>query len=200
MSIILSTLFFFWTADVHLAAADQGEWTSDGGRQTTDNRPQTADDGEGGAGQTQDALGMAGCAVSGRFPAGVLRWCDLITQQARKHGLHPDLVAALILQESAGNPDAYSHSGAVGLMQVMPRDGIAASFMCINGPCFADRPSTAQLKDPQYNVAYGARMLAGLVKRYGGDVRQALKSYGPAGAGYYYADKVLGHFQRYGNP
>jgi len=44
------------------------------------------------------------------------------------------LIAAVILQESGGDPSAYSSSGAVGLMQVMPRDGIAAEFMCVNGP------------------------------------------------------------------
>lgn len=137
------------------------------------------------------------CGVSARFPQKVQRWCGLITQYGKKHNLPPDLLAALILQESGGNPDAYSRSGAVGLMQVMPRDGLAASFMCVNGPCFADRPSTQELKDPEFNIAYGARMLAGLVKKTG-SYREALKSYGPMNVGYYYADIVLNLFQRYG--
>jgi hypothetical protein len=41
-------------------------------------------------------------------------------------------------------------------------------------------------------------MLAGLVRRTG-SLRDALKSYGPMDVGYYYADKVLGIYQRYGN-
>jgi hypothetical protein len=68
--------------------------------------------------------------------------------------------------------------------------------MCINGPCFADRPSTDELFDPEFNIAYGARMLAGLIARNGG-VRDALKSYGPKDVGYYYADIVLGIFHSY---
>lgn len=95
-----------------------------------------------------------------------------------------------MLQESAGKADAYSKSGAVGLMQVMPRDGKAATFMCINGPCFADRPSSQELFDPEFNIAYGTRMLADLIRRFG-NVRDALKAYGPKDVGYYYADIVL---------
>jgi soluble lytic murein transglycosylase-like protein len=82
-------------------------------------------------------------------------------------------------------------------MQVMPRDGIARNFKCPNGPCFAKRPTIAQLKDPDFNVEYGARMLANLVKRQG-SLRDALKAYGPMDVGYYYADKVLGLYEKYG--
>ncbi len=139
----------------------------------------------------------ADCSVSDLFPGQVRRWCGLITPYAHKHGLAPDLVAALIWLESGGDEVAYSKSGAVGLMQVMPSDGLSASFMCINGPCFSDRPTTAQLQDPEFNIAYGTRMLAGLLRK-NGDLREALKSYGPMNAGYSYADKVLGIFQRYG--
>jgi hypothetical protein len=138
------------------------------------------------------------CSVSQRFPASIRRWCGLITQYASKHGLPPDLLAALIWQESGGNPIAYSRSGAVGLMQVMPSDGLAASFQCVNGPCFSTRPSMDELKDPEFNVSYGTRMLAGLVGKTG-NLREALKSYGPANVGYYYADKVLGIYQSYSN-
>ena len=137
------------------------------------------------------------CTLSNRFPPAILRWCGTITGYANKHGLPPDLVGALIWQESGGNPLAYSRSGAVGLMQVMPRDGLAASFNCANGPCFGNRPTTQELQDPEFNVSYGTKMLAGLLRRYG-NLREALKSYGPMNVGYYYADKVLGLFQRYG--
>jgi len=138
------------------------------------------------------------CDVSRAFPQKVRRWCELIEQYAKKHNLSPNLLAALIWQESGGNPTAYSRSGAVGLMQVMPRDGIAKNFQCANGPCFAKRPTISQLKDPEFNIEYGARMLANLIKRRG-NLREALKSYGPMDVGYYYADKVLGIYKKYGD-
>jgi soluble lytic murein transglycosylase-like protein len=139
------------------------------------------------------------CGVSSRFPEDVTRWCSLITDQAHQNELDPDLLAALIWLESGGNADAYSHSGAVGLMQVMPRDGLAAGFQCPNGPCFENRPAMVELMDPDYNVRYGARMLSGLVQKNGGDLREALRQYGPMDVGYRYADNVLALFERYGS-
>jgi len=136
------------------------------------------------------------CTLSNGYPENIQQWCAYIQHAAAEHQLDPNLIAAVMLQESGGNPDAYSRSGAVGLMQVMPRDGKAAEFMCVNGPCFANRPSTQELFDPQFNIEYGVRMLAGLIQRKG-DVREALKSYGPMDVGYSYADKVLTIYQNY---
>lgn len=137
------------------------------------------------------------CAVSMKYPQSILQWCNLITYYANKNGLHPDLVAGLIWQESGGNSLAYSKSGAVGLMQVMPRDGLAASFNCPNGPCFKDRPTIVQLQEPEFNISFGTQMLSGLVSRHG-SIREGLKRYGPMDVGYYYADKVLSIFHTYG--
>ena len=137
-----------------------------------------------------------GCQLNQEFPSQILQWCDLITRYSLQHDLEPDLLAALIYQESGGDPLAYSHSGAVGLMQVMPNDGLAASFMCPNGPCFQNRPSINELQDPEFNISYGTRMLAGLLQRTG-SLREALKSYGPVGVGYYYSDKVLAIYERF---
>jgi hypothetical protein len=134
------------------------------------------------------------CSVSSQFPPKILQWCELISAYATNNGLPADLVAALIMQESGGDPSAYSHSGAVGLMQVMPRDGLASGFMCVNGPCFASRPSSDELFNPEFNIKFGTRMLAGLLQR-NGDVREALKDYGPMDVGYSYADKVLSIYE-----
>lgn len=48
------------------------------------------------------------------------RYTTLIVRSARKHRLHPLLVANLIQVESSFNPRAISPVGAIGLMQVMP--------------------------------------------------------------------------------
>jgi soluble lytic murein transglycosylase-like protein len=138
------------------------------------------------------------CTISNAYPQDVRQWCEQIMRHARNNRLEPDLIAALIWQESGGNPTAYSKSGAVGLMQVMPRDGISASFQCINGPCFTNRPSISELERPNFNIKYGTGMLAGLFNKYG-DIREALKYYGPMNVDYYYADKVLNIYQTYGS-
>lgn len=130
------------------------------------------------------------CSLSGRVIEGVRQWCVQIEQISTKYGLDPSLVAAVMSQESGGQAEIISASGAVGLMQVMPSDGIAAGFNCVNGPCFAKRPTTADLLDPVFNLDYGVRMLAGLLEKYG-NLRDALMAYGPYNIGYAYADKVL---------
>jgi soluble lytic murein transglycosylase-like protein len=137
-----------------------------------------------------------GCALSDSYPKGILQWCEMITTIASQAKLPPNLIAAVILQESGGDAEAYSSSGAVGLMQVMPRDGIAASFECINGPCFASRPTIEELLDPSYNIEYGTHMLAMLIAQLG-SIREALKIYGPMDVDYRYADNVLAIYENH---
>jgi soluble lytic murein transglycosylase-like protein len=137
-----------------------------------------------------------------------ISFCDIIMRASKKHELDPNLIATVIFWESGGNPQAgktlqtidgvtynTSHSGAVGLMQVMPSQGIATKFMCPNGPCFHDRPTIAELLDPEFNIDTGSRLLAWYITTYG-SVREGLKSYGPMDRGYEYADKVLGLYQK----
>ncbi len=113
----------------------------------------------------------------------------MIEENARETGLDTSLLTSLIILESGGEPLAISSSGAVGLMQIMPRDGVASTFMCMNGPCFSNRPSTEELIDPAFNIEYGSSFLAGLVNNYG--LRDGLFRYGPEGVGYTYADRVI---------
>ena len=134
--------------------------------------------------------------LSDTYPKSIQQWEGLITRYAAQYGLDPNLIAALILQESGGNAQAYSSSGAVGLMQIMPRDGIAQSFICNDHPCFQNRPSMQELYDPEFNIEYGARFLANLISKYG-DKREALYHYGPYDIGYRYADTVLSIFNNY---
>jgi soluble lytic murein transglycosylase-like protein len=162
------------TAEVAYAASNSQ--SSDETTTTTDEQPTSGDE----------------CELRESYPEEILQWCEIITEKARQAELPPNLIAALILQESGGDSSAYSSSGAVGLMQVMPRDGIE----CINGPCFASRPTTEELQDPGYNVEYGTNMLAGLIARHG-NLREALKAYGPMDVGYRYADNVIAIFENY---
>jgi soluble lytic murein transglycosylase-like protein len=152
--------------------------------------------GEQEANQKHFSGGPQACSLPASYPEEVLQWCSLIEDSAQKNGLPAALIAAVIFQESGGDPLAYSSSGAVGLMQVMPRDGIAAEFMCVNGPCFASRPTIEELQDPAFNIAYGSQMMAGLYVKFG-SYREALFHYGPADIGYHYADLVLGIWENY---
>jgi len=119
------------------------------------------------------------------FSSDVLSYCNQITSAATSVNLEPSLVAALISIESDGNPNAISNQGAVGLMQVMPsdakdKDGNPLYFDCGGHDCFINRPTTAQLLNPQYNISYGTRLLSGMINYWGG-VTEGLTHYGPVG-------------------
>lgn len=148
------------------------------------------------ADQTHASQTSSQCSLPTSYPESVMQWCSLIEAAADESGLPARLIAAVMLQESGGDPLSYSSSGAVGLMQIMPRDGIASEFMCINGPCFASRPTIEELQDPAYNITYGSYMLADLYDR-NGSYREALFRYGPSDMGYRYADLVLNVWENY---
>ena len=59
--------------------------------------------------------------LSPKFPENIQQWKPMIESTSLETGLDADLIAAVMLQESGGDPQAYSSSGAVGLMQVMPK-------------------------------------------------------------------------------
>jgi len=134
--------------------------------------------------------------LSPKFPESIQKWKPVIESSALETGLDPNLIAAVMLQESGGDSQAYSTSGAVGLMQVMPRDGIASEFICGNAPCFINRPTINELMDPSFNIQYGSSYLAGLIRKKGSE-REALYTYGPMDMGYGYADIVLTIFKNY---
>jgi soluble lytic murein transglycosylase-like protein len=88
-----------------------------------------------------------------------------ITAAARRHGLEPALLHAVISAESAYRAQAVSHKGARGLMQVMPATGARYGF------------DAAALAEPASNIAAGSRYLADLVAMFAGDLRLALAAY-----------------------
>ncbi len=140
----------------------------------------------------------APCHVSDKYPEEILRWCELITKYAHENNIPSNMIAAVMLQESGGNPSIRSHCGAVGLMQIMPNDTTweEQSRCDFDGSLFQNRPSSADLTDPEFNINHSARMLAELYQE-SDDWREALKAYGPKNYGYGYADLVLQHFENY---
>ncbi|HJQ33412.1 MAG TPA: lytic transglycosylase domain-containing protein [Pyrinomonadaceae bacterium] len=89
---------------------------------------------------------------------------DLIIERTgREQGVDPRLIHAVIWQESKYKPDAESHVGAQGLMQLMP--AAAKRFGC------EDRNDAAS------NVTAGTKYLRWLLKRFDGNVTLALAAY-----------------------
>jgi soluble lytic murein transglycosylase len=103
-----------------------------------------------------------------RYP---LRYEEYVTGHADNYGLPPQLVAAVIYQESKFDASARSSSGAVGLMQLLPETGQG----------IADRTGgkawkPEDLLDPELNIRYGSWYLRHLYDKYG-DEALALAAY-----------------------
>lgn len=92
-----------------------------------------------------------------------LPYGDVIAAAARKYGLDPALIAAVIQQESGFNPNDESSVGAKGLMQLM--DDTAAGL------------GVTDSFDPAQNVDGGARFLRDMLDQFGGDLSLALAAY-----------------------
>lgn len=88
---------------------------------------------------------------------------DFIDIAAREHQVDPALVRAVIHAESNFNPNARSHKGASGLMQLMPGTAHAVGVVDV----FA----------PASNIQGGVVYLAGLLKRFGGNIDFAVAAY-----------------------
>jgi len=94
-------------------------------------------------------------------PGGNLR--EIAAAAARRHGLDPELVIAVVSVESGFRPEAVSPKGAQGLMQLMPKT--------------AESLGVADAFDPEQNLDGGVRHLGELLALYDGDVERALAAY-----------------------
>ncbi len=82
----------------------------------------------------------------------ISRFGSLINEAARANGLDPALITAVIRVESNGDPNAISHAGAKGLMQLIDST--------------ADDYGVNDSFDPQENVRAGSRYLKDLLDRF----------------------------------
>ena len=100
------------------------------------------------------------------WPRTITQWTSNIKTLAATNGLDPDLIAAIVHEESNGDPRAVSRVGAVGLMGVMPK-----------GPGLEWRPEPSELTDPATNLRWGVAIIAEIIRQSGGDLYAALAAY-----------------------
>lgn len=87
----------------------------------------------------------------------------IIYREARRYGLQPELVAAVVEAESDFRPKLLSNRNAHGLMQLIPSTG--------------QLMGATNLLDPADNVRAGARYLRHLHDRFNGDQTLILAAY-----------------------
>jgi len=91
------------------------------------------------------------------------KFTPYIEASAKKYGVDPALIRAIIKQESGFNPNAVSCCGAQGLMQLMPATarslGVRDAF------------------SPAENIEGGTKYIRQLLDRFGGDLQKAIAAY-----------------------
>jgi soluble lytic murein transglycosylase-like protein len=86
-----------------------------------------------------------------------------IRSASRRHGVDEALIRAVIHVESGFDPNAVSHKGATGLMQLMPAT--------------ARRFGVRDARDPVQNIHGGTHYLRVLLDLFDGDLKLALAGY-----------------------
>jgi soluble lytic murein transglycosylase len=97
-----------------------------------------------------------------------LHYEETIREVSEQHDLEPTFVAGVVYTESRFNPDARSHRGAHGLMQLLPE---TAKFIQQRSGIEGD------WRDPEVNLRIGTWYLGYLQERYSGDERLMLAAY-----------------------
>lgn len=91
---------------------------------------------------------------------------DIIKEASSKYSVPEDLIKAVIKQESNYMPNAVSHKGAIGLMQIMPSTGVGLGVT-----------DKEMLKDPYTNIMAGTKYLSQMLNRYDGRLDLSLSAY-----------------------
>lgn len=116
------------------------------------------------------------------MPYNIHQWTTLAESHARREGIPPALVMAVIDVESGGNPHAWRDEpdrttgideGSRGLMQVLFSTARALGYSGEPGA----RNTLSGLFDPDVNVRLGAKLCGQLWRQYSGDVARVASAY-----------------------
>ena len=108
--------------------------------------------------------------------AGQAEYGGVVAAHARANGVPEALVHRVIMHESRYQPELIGHGGTIGLMQIKLATARGLGYTGdANG-----------LRDPDTNLTYAVRYLAGAYRAANGDHARAMRYYA---GGYYYAAK-----------
>ncbi|MEZ4459835.1 MAG: transglycosylase SLT domain-containing protein [bacterium] len=97
---------------------------------------------------------------------------NIVLREAKKNGVNPYLIWALMTVESSYNPDSVSPAQALGLLQVIPKTGLKTALM------LGDEDFGPQdLVDEEVAIAHGAFYFGQLLRKFQGQELLAFAGY-----------------------
>jgi soluble lytic murein transglycosylase-like protein len=118
----------------------------------------------------------AGLALPQAAIAGQAEYAEMAAAHARANGVPEALVHRVIMRESRYQPQLVGRGGTIGLMQIKLATARGLGYT----------GDAAGLRDPNTNLTYGVKYLAGAYHAANGDHGRAIRYYA---GGYYYAAK-----------
>lgn len=122
------------------------------------------------------ALVAAGLVSPQAAFAGQADYAEMVAMHARANGVPETLVHRVIMRESRYQPGLVGHGGTVGLMQIKLATARGLGYS----------GDAAGLRDPNTNLTYAVKYLAGAYHAANGDHDRAVRYFA---GGYYYAAK-----------
>lgn len=101
-----------------------------------------------------------------------IKYEQIVLEASQRYNIEPELIYAVIKNESDFLEDAESNAGAKGLMQIT--DDTFAWLQLYRGNPGMD---SSYLKDPSINIDYGVMFICILRKKYGTDDHLVLSAY-----------------------
>ena len=143
--------------------------------------------GLGGAGTTSNLANLVTGNVDPHEQTRIAQYDPLVQKYAEQYNVDPNIVRAIIKQESNWNPESISPTGDYGIMN-------------INYSSHPDFFQNNTWTDPSANINYGVKYFSGLLNNQAnGDITTALAMYngGPGNPNYGYANSVMLNYYNY---
>ncbi|SCB11833.1 Transglycosylase SLT domain-containing protein [Bradyrhizobium yuanmingense] len=122
------------------------------------------------------ALLAAGLTLPQAACAGQAEYAEMVAAHARANGVPEALVHRVIMRESRYQPHVVGRGGTIGLMQIKLATARGVGYT----------GDAAGLRDPNTNLTYAVKYLAGAYRAANGDHARAVRYFA---GGYYYAAK-----------
>src|ERR1700704_5619203 len=129
------------------------------------------------------SLGWLAAPAALPFPEALAQGAEydaLVATHAQANGVPVELVHRVIVRESRYQPGLVGRGGTIGLMQIKLATARGLGYT----------GSAEGLRDPNTNLTYAVKYLAGAYRAANGDHRRAVAYYA---SGYYYAAKRQRH-------